>query len=166
MQLSMLGSPIIDFISSVIRGGKAKAWLKTENLESLIVAIFGWIQMTEEDVRTYRSVFVRLTERCNLGGNMGERCECLCSSGRRRDADIQLTSSRIGSPFCECMRCTMYIHHVHQFMQTLIDREPVAAARALSQSVNRTVADSEQAKSSGNPDWYVPRIWVMGSAHH
>lgn len=48
--LPQLCCPIIDFISTVVRGGKAKAWIRPENLAPLVVTILGWLQMTEEDV--------------------------------------------------------------------------------------------------------------------
>ena len=49
IQLAQLGCPIIDFISSATRG-KGKAWLTPSNMETLTLALFGWMQMTEEDV--------------------------------------------------------------------------------------------------------------------
>ena len=49
IQLAMLGCPIIDFIAASIRG-KGKAWLQPVTLENLTISLFGWMQMTEEDV--------------------------------------------------------------------------------------------------------------------
>ena len=42
--------------------------------------------------------------------------------------------------------------------QTLVDRQPAATARALSQSVSRVVSESQQSRASGNPDWYESSI--------
>lgn len=45
--------PIVDFMSSVARGGRAKEWFEAGNLQSLIGSVFQYVQMTEEDVRVY-----------------------------------------------------------------------------------------------------------------
>lgn len=50
IELPQLLCPIIDFISTVARGGKAKAWFSQENLTSLIDAVFNYTQMTDDDV--------------------------------------------------------------------------------------------------------------------
>lgn len=50
IQLNMLGCPIIDFTSSLSRGSKAKGWWNETNVESLIISLSGWMQMTEDDV--------------------------------------------------------------------------------------------------------------------
>ena len=50
IQLPMLGCPIIDFIGDLTRSSKAKSWLQPQNVEALIVALCGWMQMTEDDV--------------------------------------------------------------------------------------------------------------------
>ncbi|TDL19426.1 ARM repeat-containing protein [Rickenella mellea] len=54
IELAQLGCPILDFMSALIRGGKAKAWLEP-NLEWLVGTIIGWIQMTSEDEDTWGS---------------------------------------------------------------------------------------------------------------
>lgn len=50
IELFMLGCPIIDFIAAITRSSKAKSWLQPSNVEALIVALCGWMQMTEDDV--------------------------------------------------------------------------------------------------------------------
>lgn len=50
IELYMLGCPIIDFITTLTRGSRAKSWLQPSNMETLIVTLCGWMQMTEEDV--------------------------------------------------------------------------------------------------------------------
>lgn len=42
--------PLMDFISSVMRGGKAKEWFDSANLHILTGAVFNYVQMTREDV--------------------------------------------------------------------------------------------------------------------
>ena len=49
--------PILDFLSSVIRGGKAKTWFEGNNLTAVISAVFQYAQMTDEDV----SIWSRLS---------------------------------------------------------------------------------------------------------
>ncbi|KII94307.1 hypothetical protein PLICRDRAFT_50286 [Plicaturopsis crispa FD-325 SS-3] len=55
IELPQLLCPIIDFISTVARGGKAKAWFSQENLTSLIDAVFNYTQMTDDDEETWAS---------------------------------------------------------------------------------------------------------------
>ncbi|KAF7974899.1 hypothetical protein HWV62_11051 [Athelia sp. TMB] len=45
--------PIVDFMSSVARGGRAKEWFEAGNLQSLIGSVFQYVQMTEEDEETW-----------------------------------------------------------------------------------------------------------------
>ncbi|KZT44292.1 ARM repeat-containing protein [Sistotremastrum suecicum HHB10207 ss-3] len=50
VSLPQLSTTILDFIAAIARGGKSKAWFaNTSNLETLIQAIFGWSQMSEDD---------------------------------------------------------------------------------------------------------------------
>ena len=100
MGLSMLACPVLDFISSVVRGGKAKAWLQPQSLEALIVSGFGWIQMTEEDVGgnlKCQGCFVNGFFQSYPGGYVGQRCKRLRRTRRRRNTDIQLACGGIGS---------------------------------------------------------------------
>jgi importin-9 len=48
--LPHLVCPLIDFVSSATRAGKAKEWFDSGNLPSLVGAIFNYVQMTDEDV--------------------------------------------------------------------------------------------------------------------
>jgi importin-9 len=50
VELPQLLCPILDFISSVTRGGKAREWFVEINRSRLISAIFNFVQMTDEDV--------------------------------------------------------------------------------------------------------------------
>ena len=50
IELPQLLCPIIDFLSTVIRGGKAREWLGEENMLSLVVSMFNYVQMTDDDV--------------------------------------------------------------------------------------------------------------------
>lgn len=56
VELPQLICPIFDFLSNVIRGGKAKEWLSPQNLTALMEQIFQYSQMTAEDVGD--SIFV------------------------------------------------------------------------------------------------------------
>ncbi|KIM88892.1 hypothetical protein PILCRDRAFT_244255 [Piloderma croceum F 1598] len=51
--LPHLVCPLIDFVSSATRGGKAKEWFDSGNLPSLVGAIFNYVQMTDEDEDTW-----------------------------------------------------------------------------------------------------------------
>lgn len=51
VELPRLISPLFDFVSNVVRGGKAKDWLQAENLNGLVSAIFNYTQITADDVR-------------------------------------------------------------------------------------------------------------------
>jgi len=50
IDLTQLICPILDFVSAVSRGGKARDWFDPGNLNNLIASVFGYTQMTEEDV--------------------------------------------------------------------------------------------------------------------
>ncbi|KZP10073.1 ARM repeat-containing protein, partial [Athelia psychrophila] len=45
--------PIIDFMSSATRGGRAKEWFDSGNLQALVHSLFRYVQMTEEDEETW-----------------------------------------------------------------------------------------------------------------
>ncbi|GBE77314.1 ARM repeat-containing protein [Sparassis crispa] len=49
IEIPHLMCPLLDFVSNVTRGGKAKEWFEPANLNALIGAIFGWAQMTQDD---------------------------------------------------------------------------------------------------------------------
>jgi hypothetical protein len=51
VEIPHLICPLFDFVSNVVRGGKAKEWLQVENLNRLVSAIFNYSQMTADDVR-------------------------------------------------------------------------------------------------------------------
>jgi hypothetical protein len=50
IDLQQLICPILDFVSAVSRGGKAKEWFQKENMDALISMVFSYSQMTDEDV--------------------------------------------------------------------------------------------------------------------
>ena len=50
IELPMLACPIIDLIAAITRSSKAKPWLQPSTVETLLVTLCGWIQMTEDDV--------------------------------------------------------------------------------------------------------------------
>ena len=72
MELSMLACPILDFIQKASRKGKVKEWVHPTNVEGLIIALFGWMQMTEDDVRLFAAAAI-LYLFC-IGGKLGQRC--------------------------------------------------------------------------------------------
>jgi len=51
IELPQLICPIIDFLAAVVRGGKARDWLRDENILSLVSLVFSFVQMTDDDVR-------------------------------------------------------------------------------------------------------------------
>lgn len=55
VELPQLICPLIDFVGSVVRGGKARSWFVDGQLTSLISAIFNLAQMTDEDVSAQSS---------------------------------------------------------------------------------------------------------------
>lgn len=80
--------PIIDFISTATRGGRAKEWFETGNLEALIESIFNYVQMTEEDVGLFHppSYLIPLNQqlaRFFPGGHVGFERQCFCRSRGR-----------------------------------------------------------------------------------
>ncbi|KAF8870248.1 ARM repeat-containing protein [Mucidula mucida] len=53
VHLSHLISAILDFISGMVRGGKAKSWFTAEHSAALISSVFKYAQMTDEDEETW-----------------------------------------------------------------------------------------------------------------
>ena len=53
IELTHLVCPMLDFIASVARSGKAKDWFEGDNLAGLISAVFSWVQMSQDDVGRY-----------------------------------------------------------------------------------------------------------------
>lgn len=51
IDLSMIGCPTIDLIAAITRSSKAKSWLQPSTVETLVLTLCGWIQMTEDDVK-------------------------------------------------------------------------------------------------------------------
>jgi hypothetical protein len=50
VEIPHLICPLFDFVSNVVRGGKAKDWLQAETLNDLVSAIFNYSQITADDV--------------------------------------------------------------------------------------------------------------------
>ncbi|KAK7063933.1 ARM repeat-containing protein [Favolaschia claudopus] len=53
IELPQLVCPIFDFVAAVTRGGKSKGWFENQNLLSLIVSTFNFLQMTTDDEETW-----------------------------------------------------------------------------------------------------------------
>lgn len=53
IELSQLLCPIIDFLASVIRGGKGREWVVDENIAAIVSSMFAFVQMTDEDVNVF-----------------------------------------------------------------------------------------------------------------
>ncbi|KAI0673956.1 ARM repeat-containing protein [Trametes maxima] len=49
IELTHLACPLLDFVSSAGRSGKAKDWFEGDNLAGLVSGVFSWVQMTGED---------------------------------------------------------------------------------------------------------------------
>ena len=50
IELTHLVCPMLDFVASIARSGRAKDWFEGDNLSGLISAVFSWVQMTSDDV--------------------------------------------------------------------------------------------------------------------
>ncbi|KAJ7292991.1 armadillo-type protein [Mycena rebaudengoi] len=53
IELPQLICPIIDFMGTVTRGGKARGWFSEQNLSALISSVFAFLQMTNDDEETW-----------------------------------------------------------------------------------------------------------------
>ncbi|KAI0756104.1 ARM repeat-containing protein [Daedaleopsis nitida] len=49
IELTHLVCPVLDFVASIARSGKAKDWYEGDNLANLIGAVVSWVQMTSDD---------------------------------------------------------------------------------------------------------------------
>ncbi len=72
VHLSHLISSILDFVATVIRGGKAKQWFTPEHSTALIAAVFNYAQMTDEDVSAGDPAY-DVISLC-VGGHLGIQC--------------------------------------------------------------------------------------------
>ena len=52
IELIHLVCPMLDFVASVARSGRAKEWFDGDNLSNLVGLVFNWAQMTHDDVST------------------------------------------------------------------------------------------------------------------
>jgi hypothetical protein len=70
--------PLLDFVSNVVRGGKAKQWFGDEpaigHNSELVQEIVRWVQMSEEDVMDwfYHLEYRPLLIQVRLGGDLGD----------------------------------------------------------------------------------------------
>lgn len=48
--LVQLVVPILDFLTTVARGGKGKDWFNASTLPALTGEVYNWVQMTSDDV--------------------------------------------------------------------------------------------------------------------
>ncbi|KAG5644159.1 hypothetical protein DXG03_009054 [Asterophora parasitica] len=53
IELPQLICPIFDFAAAATRGGKAREWLNTANLNALVAAVLDLVQITDEDEETW-----------------------------------------------------------------------------------------------------------------
>ncbi|KAF5393539.1 hypothetical protein D9757_000551 [Collybiopsis confluens] len=53
IELPQVITSIMDFVSAIARGGRAKAWLTSDNATALVSAVFDYIQMTDDDEETW-----------------------------------------------------------------------------------------------------------------
>ncbi|KIK67465.1 hypothetical protein GYMLUDRAFT_69648 [Collybiopsis luxurians FD-317 M1] len=53
IELPQLITSLMDFVSAVARGGRAKDWLTGDNATALVSAVFNYIQMTDDDEETW-----------------------------------------------------------------------------------------------------------------
>lgn len=54
IELIHLVCPVVDFVASIARSGKAQDWYEGDNLTNLIGAVLPWVQMTSDDVSCLR----------------------------------------------------------------------------------------------------------------
>lgn len=59
IELPQLICPITDFVAAVTRGGKAKEWFDGGHLSSLVLTVFNYVQMTDEDARAFTYMFLK-----------------------------------------------------------------------------------------------------------
>jgi hypothetical protein len=82
IELPQLLCPILDFVTSVARGGKAKEWFAEGNLNALISAVFSFAQMTDEDVSTPVVITFISDMRHPQGRDLGNECKRVCRTRR------------------------------------------------------------------------------------
>ena len=57
IELNAVACSVVDFVNTVVHGSKSKPWLQTaDNLENLVLASIGWMQMTPSDVCHFDAV--------------------------------------------------------------------------------------------------------------
>lgn len=94
--------PIIDFMSSATRGGRAKEWFDSGNLQALVHSLFRYVQMTEEDVRpSLRRRFPDFQLIVVSGRNVGCQCQCFRCARGRRDSSVQCPRCWLRSAGCK-----------------------------------------------------------------
>jgi len=57
LELPEVAAPILDFVSSVARSGKAREWFEPTAMNALLEAVIGWSQISMESARPSLSSF-------------------------------------------------------------------------------------------------------------
>ncbi|EIW87234.1 ARM repeat-containing protein [Coniophora puteana RWD-64-598 SS2] len=109
VELSHLLVSIFDFLSKVVMSNKAKAWLQSGNVQTLVASIFQYAQMTAEDEETWAN---------NANAFVSQDEDDVQAYGMRFSAFSLLYSliERAAAPVCATFQSTL--HQVVQSSQT------------------------------------------------
>ncbi|KAJ3786679.1 ARM repeat-containing protein [Lentinula aff. detonsa] len=121
IELPQLITSIMDFVSSVVRAGRAKEWFTGENAIALISAVFDYIQMTDDDEENWAN---------NANAFVAQE-----------DDELAPYSVRVAG--LDLLTC-------------LLDRTPAQTTATCHSVIQHVVRSSDQARSSGNKDWWRP----------
>lgn len=152
IDLTMLACPIFDFVFKISRTSKAKNWLTLPNVEALVIAMFGWMQMTEDDVSYFICSSTALFN-TSKEENWGSDANAFVA---HEDDDSQSYSTRVAGLDLLGVSCDpkTSIQKNNLISKVLMEREPAITVKALSQALTAIVTESQQARSSGSAEWY------------
>ena len=153
VELPQLLCPILDFVTAVSRGGKAREWFVGGNLTALISSVFNFVQMTDEDVsRRSISMFMNLHIRFSKEETWATNANAFVA---QEDDVTQTYSVRVaGFDLLSVQTPSFSIPQAYDdFLQGLLDRKPADTTRSFQSVVQQVVHSSQQAREGGTQDW-------------
>lgn len=154
IELPQLLCPIIDFLSAVTRGAKGREWLGGENILSVVVSMFNYVQMTDDDV---------CSSACNGVASFSHLCRYSLGSTtptpslRRKKMKHNRTVSEwldlISSVYVTLFKSfSIYIYN-RLLHQSLLERAPIQTTKSFQTTIEQVIHTSQEARGAGISDW-------------
>lgn len=152
IELPQLLCPVIDFLSAVTRGAKGREWFGEENILSLVVSMFNYVQMTDDDVSSSTCLGVASF---HTFARYSHGSTTLMLSLRRK----KMKPNRIVSEWLDLIS-SVYVTLLNSLSisnklrhQSLLERAPIQTTKSFQTSIEKVIHTSQEARSAGISDW-------------